>query len=165
MTKRKRENDGVTLSGSHGPAAEMAAEAREREQRTNASQAFPALRPACSVEVARLPVARGYVVCHVNETARLDQPAAIQALTFEPSVEEAPQHNSGAASPQPEPNPIAQLGRVKTDRWFTAELDPLWRDRLAKLAEHQGVSISAYLEQLIRRAWVALPTQQKGPAT
>lgn len=151
--KQRQPSEGITQSGSFGPAAEMAAEARDREL------SIQPLRPALSQEAARIPVARGYIVFHINETARLDKPATVDAITYEPSsvADVLPE----LAPPAPPPAP-AEPPRF-TERWFTVELDPLWQQRLATLATHQGVTPAAYLETLIRRAWVALPTQKATP--
>ena len=45
---------------------------------------------------------------------------------------------------------------------ITWQLDELWSGRLRRMAEAAQVKPEAYLERLLHRAWVALPSAQRG---
>jgi hypothetical protein len=49
----------------------------------------------------------------------------------------------------------AQARPVVTQDAVIMDLDRMWRERLIKLAEAKGEAPAAFLEELIRRAWVS----------
>lgn len=61
----------------------------------------------------------------------------------------------------PVPPVVLPVGK-RGDKGFVWELNPLWTERVERMAAIAGLTPQSYLESLLRRAWVGMDQRHRG---
>ncbi len=128
---------GVTQSGSFGPAAELAAQARDAEREPDFAG------PDGPARFSRRPGV------HADVEAPADAATGQPAASTLPSPAELPPLSAGLA--------------VRLAKHCAVQLDPMWFERLQKLADRAGLDPSRFVEELIKQKWVLGPMAHPAP--